>query len=405
MRDILRRNLGYKIVSLVLAIIFWMWITSQADTTLFAKNNISVPLVIKNQPSNLVIISNYIPEITVQIDNSQGVSVEDLLPFVDLTNATAGQHSFQVFMDPPEGVTLESISPQSVVLKLDLVQDKIVPVTAAISGAPEKGFTAGKPVITPSYVNVRGPASILDKLENVVVDVNVTGLKESKRIPWPVTFKDIKGEGIFAPDPNLESLNAFPGTVEVLIPIYPSDLAGKFVPLQVSTRGEPAAGMMVRLVSAVPAGVELTGDAETLKGIEKIILGAVDISGISADKAFDISLNSVALPNGVSFVEGTKISVMVYVRQSPTDKTIVGIPVEIRNLTQGLSAVPIPAIDITLNAYPEILNNLKTGDIKAWVDATGLQEGTYKETDVFWSVPTGVSVVKVPDVELVINKQ
>ena len=264
--EILRRNLEFKILSIVLAVIFWLWINSQVDTSISTKNSLNVPLDIRNQPANLVIVSN-IPPITVRINNTQGVSVSDLYAYVDLTGAVPGQHSFEVKMNTPQGVTIESISPKTVILTLDLVKDKILPVDVSITGKPEKGFVVGEYQVNPSVVNVRGPTSILDKLESVSVEVNVTGAKETMRVARPVTFKDIKNEGIFAPDPNLKSLNAFPDTVEVLVPIYPQELASKTVPIRVTTTGQPAEGMMVRMVKPVPSYVQLLGDEEALNQI------------------------------------------------------------------------------------------------------------------------------------------
>jgi len=399
--EILRRNLEFKILSIVLAVIFWLWINSQVDTSISTKNSLNVPLDIRNQPANLVIVSN-IPPITVRINNTQGVSVSDLYAYVDLTGAVPGQHSFEVKMNTPQGVTIESISPKTVILTLDLVKDKILPVDVSITGKPEKGFVVGEYQVNPSVVNVRGPTSILDKLESVSVEVNVTGAKETMRVARPVTFKDIKNEGIFAPDPNLKSLNAFPDTVEVLVPIYPQELASKTVPIRVTTTGQPAEGMMVRMVKPVPSYVQLLGDEEALNQIQYINLSNVDVSGMSSTRSIDYPLNSISLPSGVSFMEGTKISVLVTIGPSPIDRTMRGLNVEIRNIPAGMTAERI-TIDLTVHGFPEAVNALNAEDISLWVDATGLEAGSHPNTTVYWSVPAGVSVVGEPKVELVLH--
>lgn len=404
LQDIFRRNLGYKIVSLLLAIGFWLWITSQNEPTgLFGKTTINVPLVTYNQPPNLVIISTIQP-ISVQIDtNNQAISVDDFFAYVDLKDAVAGEHSYQVHIDAPEGVKIGDISPSSVVIRLDAVKDKIVPVIVNVTGTPAEGFVIGQPIITPPVVNVRGPASILEKLESVVVETNVSELKESKRIAGPITFKDIQSKGIFAPDPNLESLHAFPDTVEVVIPVYPQGTASKTVPLRVTTSGQPAEGMTVRLVSPIPSQVEILGDEEDLKGIQNVNLGTVDVSGLSSNKVVDIPITAITLPKGVIFAEGTKLSVMVYVGQSPVNRTITNIPVTVRNVPQGLIAEPIAPLDITVSAYPDVLDAIKTGDISAWIDAANLQAGAYPETTVLWKAPSGVAMVNIPKVDLVLK--
>lgn len=404
MRDILKRNLGYKIVSLVLAIAFWIWITSQTEPLgLFGKTTINVPLVIYNQPSNLVVISD-IPSISVSLDNSnQTINVKDLFAYVDLKDALAGEHSFEVKMDVPEGVKLEEISPAYAVIRLDTVKDKIVPVNIQMTGTPADGFVAGEPIITPPVVNVRGATSILENLNSVEVEVDISEMKESMRVARPVTFKDVEGKGIFAPDPNLESLQSFPNNVEVIVPIYPKEAAMKTVPLRVTTRGVPAEGMVVRLLAPLPAQVQLVGDEEALKGIQFVNLGTVDVRGLTANKVVEIPANSITLPEGVSFSEGTKLSVMITIGPSSVNKTINNIPVLIKNVPQGLTAETIPAISLTVSGYSDVLEALKPGDITAWVDASGLLAGTHSNITVFWEAPSGVAMVNVPKVNLVLN--
>ncbi|HHV65482.1 MAG TPA: hypothetical protein GXX46_10485 [Peptococcaceae bacterium] len=404
MRDIFRRNLGYKVISLVFAIGFWFWLTSTSEPTgLFGERTLNVPLMTYNLPPNLVIISD-LPTIAVRLDNeNQGVNVQELFAYVDLQDAVAGEHSYPVKMDVPEGVTIKDISPKNIVLRMDTVKDKIVPVDVKVAGAPATGYIAGQPLITPPVVNVRGPMSILEKLEKVVVEATLTGQQESIRIARPVTFRDEEGKGIFAPDPSLKTLVAFPDTVEIVIPIYPKGTASKTVPLRVKTRGTPAEGLALRAVSPLPPQVQLWGTEEVLSGIQFIDLGTVDVTGVNSNKVVDIPLSSIRLPEGVTFSEGTRLSVLLQVGPSPVNRIIREVPVGINNIPEGLIAEPIKSIDITVSGYPEILDAIKPGDITAWVDASGHKEGSYPDTPVHWKAPAGVTMVNVPKVELVLK--
>lgn len=406
MRDVFKRNLGYKLVSLALAIIFWIWITSLTEpASLWGKQTLDVPLVINNQPSNLVVISNNIPTISVRVDNNndQGINVKSLFAYVDLKDAVAGEHSYEVFMDVPEGLSIENISPSTVVLKLDTVKDKIVPVRVDIKGTPPAGFVVGNPVITPPVVNVRGPTSILQNLEEVSIEVDVTGARETMRVARPVTFKDMNGRGIFATNPNLESLQSFPNNVEVIVPIYAKGTSSKMVPINVNTQGNPATGLTVRLITPLPSQVQLMGDEEALKDIQQLNLETIDVSGISSNRVIEIPLNTITLPKGVSISEGTSISVMVHVGPKSENRIIKDIPVGIKNIPQDLSAEPIPSIEIIVHGYPDILDAIQARDISAWVDATGLEAGEYPESTVLWNLPAGATMVNIPKVTLVLN--
>jgi len=240
-------------------------------------------------------------------------------------------------------------------------------------------------------------------LEEVSVEVDVTGARETMRVARPVSFKDMNGMGIFAANPNPESLLSFPNNVEIIVPIYAKGTASKMVPLKVNTRGLPAEGLAVRLVTPLPSQVQLMGDEEILRSIQLLTLETIDVDGLSTNKVVTIPINTITLPKGVSFSEGTSISVMVHVGPKSVNRTIKDIPIGIRNIPHGFSADPIPSIEITVHGYPDILDALKSGDIAAWVDATGLEEGEYPDTTVLWNLPAGVTMVNVPKVTLVLK--
>lgn len=405
MRDFFRRNMGYKTISLVLAIIFWLWIASQSESPgLFGRQTLDIPLVIYNQPSNLVLVSK-VSSVKIVLDNNnnQSISVKDLFAYVDLKDAVAGEHSFEVFVERPQGINLEEINPKSVVLRLEPVKDKILPVVAVLSGTPSSGFTAGEPIITPPVVNIRGPVSILEKLERVYVDIDVSGVKDSLQVERGIIYRDIEGKGIFDPNPNLESLRAFPDTVDVVVPIIQRGTASKMLPLRVSTRGTPPAGMAVRAVTPLPAQVQVLGDEEVLQTLQYITLRAIDVSGINSNRVLNIALETIELPDGVSFSDGTKISVMVTVGEAVINKVLSNLPVAIRNVPQGLTADPIAPVSVTVSGYPERLNRLSAGDVTVWIDAAGMAEGTYPGTDLLWNVPAGVAMVQAPKVNLVLK--
>lgn len=400
LRDIVRRNLGYKVMSIVLAIIFWMWIIITTNPDMLGQNSLPVTLTTKNQASNIAVIST-IPSITVSLnDASQSNDISNIVFYVDLTGAVAGEHTYEVEINNPGNISIKNYSPKKVTLTLDSVKDKIVMIQPNIIGEPAAGYEAGTLILSPEVVNIRGPESILKNMSNVNVDVDITGLTESKRISLGV-FSNSK-EGFSASDPTFQSLKFYPDTVEVIIPIYEKGTASKLVPLSVGTIGTPAEGVEVRQVAPIPSQVKLVGSEQALKGIASVNIGTVDIAGISESKQFDISLNTITLPDGVTFSQGTKISVTVSVVPKVITQTMT-ISVQVKNTSEGLKAEAIAPITITVSGYPESLKVLKAADINAWIDAKSLKEGTYSDTTVLWELPSGVTMVNIPKVELVLK--
>jgi len=401
MHEVLKRNLGYKIVSLLLAILFWLWVTNMGSTqTLSGDQTLNgVLLVTKNLPENSVVMTK-IPSVRVRLQGTNpSINVKDLYTYVDLTGATPGEHQYEIKMDPIPGIQIVELTPKSVTLSIDTVQEKMLPVQSNISGSPAEGMEVGNPIIKPSVVNVRGPGSVLASLDKVVVEMNVAGATDSITKSLPVLFRDKQGQIIFGSDPSMETLVASPSSVDVIVPIMAKGSASKTIPLKVMSKGEPAAGMTLRSFLAVPDRVQVWGTPEALKSVDAINLGTVDITGLTENKTFQITPDKVSLPNGVSYGPGTSFTVVASIGKAPQSKIMTGIPVEVKNIPSNLIIDQAPGkIDVTVKAIPEVLDKLTASQILLWVDANGQVAGSYADVKVFWQLPPGVDLISVPNI-------
>lgn len=402
MHEVIKRNLGYKIVSLLLAILFWLWVTNQnqaSSQTLNGDQTLTVPLVTKNLPVNSMVMTK-LPSVRVRLQGSNpSVNVKDLYAYIDLSGTTPGEHPYDVKMDPIPGVQIKELTPQQVTLHIDTVQEKMLPVQANISGSPAEGKEVGNPILKPSVVNVRGPGSVLSTLDKVVVEVNVSGATDTVSKSLPVLFRDKAGQVIFGPDPSIETLISSPGSVDMMIPIIAKGSASKMIPVRVISKGDPATGMVLRSLQAVPDRVQVWGTPEALKGFDGLNIGPVDLTGLTENKTFPISSDKVSLPAGVSFGPGTQFTVAATIGKAPQNKTFTGLSVTVKNIPNDLVFDGAPGnVDVTVNALPEILNTLTPDQISLWVDATGQVAGSHADTKVFWQLPPGVEMVTAPNV-------
>lgn len=402
MHEVWKRNLGYKIVSLLLAILFWLWVTNAYSTstqTLNGDQSFDVELRAKNLPANSMVMTK-LPLVRVRLKGTNTtVNVQELYTYVDLAGATPGENQYPIHMDPIPGIEIMEVNPQTVSISIDTVQEKMLPVQPKISGNPAEGLKVGEPIIKPSVVNVRGPGSVLAGLDKVVVELNVEEATDSVTKSLPILFRDKEGQGIFGPDPSIQTLIASPSSVEVIVPIMAKESANKTIPLKVTSQGNPAEGMSLRSLEVVPDRVQIWGKPELLKGIDVLNLGTIDISGLSQDKTFPIPSEKISLPSGVSFSPGTNFTVVASIGQASKSKTMTGMTVEVKNIPNDLVLEQVPIkIDITVEAIPEILDALTSEEISLWVDANGQAEGNYENVKVFWQLPPGVEMVSEPTV-------
>ena len=400
MLKIFRRNLGVKVISFLFAILFWLFVMNQGTSDkLIPEQTLTIPLVASGLPQNMVVMTQ-LPLVRVRLQGiNPSANIKDIYAQIDLSGGEPGERSYVINVNTPVGTKVVDVQPANIKLQLDNVQEKTVPVEASVSGVPADGYQLGTTFVKPSAVNVRGPSSILSTLTKVTVEISATGANETIQISRPVSFRDKEGKPIFGPNPSADILSAFPSTVDVIVPVVAKGLSSKMVPLKVTSSGTPAQGKILRSLVPSPSSVQVLGTPQALKGFDSLNLGPVDITNLAEDKAFQIPIEKVTLPQGVSFSAGTTLSIVAQIGLGIIQKGIPGVAVQIRNLGTGLDIdQPVAPIDIVVEGLPDILKDVTPSQIQLWVDTTGQVAGTYVNAKVYWQLPPGVTMPTTPQV-------
>ncbi|MDR3599896.1 MAG: CdaR family protein [Desulfosporosinus sp.] len=399
MHKMFRRNLGVKLISFLFAILFWLFVMNQGSADTLTGQTLTIPLVTSGLPQNMVVMTR-LPLVRVRLQGiNPSANIKDLYAEIDLSGGVPGDRDYAISVNTPPGTRVIDRQPTDVTLKLDSVQEKIVPVEAVISGNLADGYELGIPIIRPSAVNVRGPSTILATLNKVTVEVSATGAKDTIQVSSPISFQDKDGKPILGPDPSLDVLSAYPSSVDVIDPVMVKGLSSKMIPIKVTSIGTPAQGKALRSLVSSPASVQVLGTAQALKGFDSLNLGPVDISNLTEDKTFQIPNDKVTLPPGITFADGTVLSVIAQIGPGAIQKKISGIAVQIQNIGAGLEIdQPVSPIDIVVEGPSDSLSNLTSDQIQLWVDATGQGAGSYTDVKVYWQLPPGVTMPTVPQV-------
>jgi YbbR domain-containing protein len=400
MVEILRRNLGVKLLSFLVAILFWLFVMNQGTSDkIIPDQTLTVPLVVSNLPSNMVVMSQ-LPLVSVRFQGiNPSANIKDIYAQIDLTGGTAGERNYAIKVNTPPGTNVVDVQPASIKLSLDSVQEKTVLVQASILGKPADGYQLGTPIMKPSAVNVRGPSSIVTVMDKVTAEVSLAGANDAVEVSRPISFRDKEGKPIFGPNPSVDILTAYPSSVDVIVPVIPIGQSSKMIPIKVATTGTMPQGKVLRSLLPSPASVQVSGTPQALKGFDSLNLGPVDLSTLTEDKTIQISLDKVNLPSGVAFLDGTTLSVIAQVGSGPIQKTITGVPVQIRNVDKTLDVdQSIAPIDVVIEGLPDIVKNVTPEQIQLWVDASGQAAGSYENTQIYWQLPPGVTMPTTPKV-------
>lgn len=168
------RNLGWKLLSLALAILLWLVIVRSPELT----REIPVPVLYQGMPENLIINSDLEQNVRLQIRGPSGEltpqSLTDAMVILDLGNVNeAGSRTYTIRssnVSLPRGVVLLRAVPSQIRIRFDRRGVRSLPVRPRLSPPPE-GYEVGNVVVVPETLRVTGPEENVNSLEYVETDL------------------------------------------------------------------------------------------------------------------------------------------------------------------------------------------------------------------------------------------
>jgi len=181
LRERFQQNLGLRIISLLLAAGFWVFVNAGQHSSV---EPFTIPVSYRGLPPGFVITDQHPDFVKLQLSGPQTllslVDPSRLTLRLDLSGVGVGQASFKIGPDSfnvPRGTAVISISPSQIVLDLDKIVVRHLPVHLVMSGAPAPGYRISSTQITPPRVSIRAPSKAIANLETVDTEpIDVTGL-------------------------------------------------------------------------------------------------------------------------------------------------------------------------------------------------------------------------------------
>lgn len=193
---LITKNPTLKIISLILAIILWVFVKSKSGGEL----GLVVPLEFYRVPPNLIVTQVTDEAINVRINGSfmqlQRLPARQVRARIDLSRARPGTNSFDILPDNfniSKGLDITQISPSSVKVELDRVMDKMVHVEPVVRGTPARGYHVTKISVDPPYINLQGARSQLADLKEVLTEeVDISNIKDTVAVEVPLRIADLR---------------------------------------------------------------------------------------------------------------------------------------------------------------------------------------------------------------------
>lgn len=191
-------NLSLKILSILLALFMWIYVTYRGQSEMA----FDAPIAFKNVPKGLELLRTSAKTVTLNLRGQErmlkSLRPMDLSVVVDLANSRPGESTYYLDRNTvivPGNVDILRVDPTSVKVMLDEAQVKTLPVRASVVGTPEQGFKITSVEVSPPSVTVQGARSELSRMAVIRTEaIDVAGFDSDIRetVRLNVNGKNIK---------------------------------------------------------------------------------------------------------------------------------------------------------------------------------------------------------------------
>jgi YbbR domain-containing protein len=348
-----------------------------------------IPVDVINQPKDTFRLSEVEPVTSVRYFAPSGVQpiTSTFEAWIDLEGIEpgSGPKSVPVHVRSIDNrITVISYVPDRMTVELDALDQRMVPVTVP-QVAPPEGMELGPTTVSPTEVEISGPASVLESVvaaqANVLIQSGVDLDQDVNLVPV-----DALGNAV-------AQVNVVPATARVSIPVF-SNKESRTLTISPLVTGDPAPGFELIGATAEPQVVTVEGDIDDLEPLQSIDTAPVSIGGISSNQTLETTL---ALPNGVVALDVQTVRVSIKVqpvtgtRSYEVGVTLVGAR---SDRTYSLST---DRVILTVGGSVADLDRLEGSTLVVTLDVTNLTPGT-TAVPVEADLPAGVAFVSAsPD--------
>lgn len=202
MKQLFTRNLGWKLLSLAIAVTLWISIAREPEVA----TSVSVPVEFRNPPDNLDIEGNLPDRVRIEVRGPSGRLTRDDLSTVavvlDLSDAAPGERTYSIRgrnLNLPAGVTFDKADPSQITLRFEglIVQDE--PVQPVYLNLPD-GYQVANAQLNPSVVRIRGSQKRVRSIQEIRTDpINLGGVNGEKTFHTHLNIGDPQVRLISAP--------------------------------------------------------------------------------------------------------------------------------------------------------------------------------------------------------------
>ena len=379
----LKENTKIKLISLLSAIVLWLYVMAIVDpqeTKLFENIPVTITNLDELDSNDFVIYpeANLTTDIYVtgKLSVLKNISKDDITVYGTMSNFIEGNNGVFLKANISKGVTYE-LKPDTIVIPLEkIVQDVVV------TGKYKNNFNAVQ--LEEDSIKISGPRTLVNEVQKLQATLNVDENKDTYTTTLNLVPVNDRGQKVDGVTLETSSVNA---TVSLLVE--------KNVPINpVFAEGSENLGEYELSQNSIT----IKGKKDVVDNITSINTKAINLNDINVGLSKDVRLD---IPAGIKIDESIKITIKINeVKDLVTKLTYTNDEVEIRNNNNSVdvATLKIPStIDVEIE-YKENISNLNKSDITLYID---LSEGDDTFTIKYESKYDFENVKISPDIVIV----
>ena len=384
MKQKLTNNLGYKIVSVVLATLLWLIVLNINDPEKTATiTNIPIKIInedaITGQDKVYQVISGKTATVKVtgprtiidSLEASSFTATADMSK-LSLTNAVGVEVELN---SAAYRTKVELDSKTTMVVALEDLVEREFTVDIQQKGTEPTGYIVYDTVIHTDKVKVKAPESVMNNIAKVVAPINVSKATKDFSVTSIFEACDSAGNALNVNKKNI-TFDVSESRVDVII------YAVKQVPLKYEILEENYANTIFVSKTISKNSITLAGRKETLENVNEIVLDTSNLVVNENESIYNLTYDVSELIPSETYLYGDTKTIVITVETDAIVRKTFTVPVAdiaIKSPAEGFTAYieTTGQLRYTLRGRKSILDVYEP-DTHMFVSAKGLTEGVYE---------------------------
>lgn len=364
----------YIVFSLVCALLIWVYVTEtiggETDRPLAGVSVIYEGETTMRESRGLIISERDTTSARVVLSGNRrtisALDPADIRVVIDLNDIlTTGNYSRAPKIEylkriDSSAITQVTINPEVISFYVDKLSVRPVPVTGIFNGSAAEGYSAEPMEFDTETIRVYGPEQIISTVDHALVEISRTDVDKTLTFETAYILVDAAGNKIES-----DEITTDRDTVNVTLPIQ----AVKEVELTVDLIAGAGATRENVQWEIKPGTIMLTGDAETLSGVNSISIAKIDLSKINEALT---ETYKIVLPNDTESTDGVKEATLTLELRGLAKKTVTieQNNISCTNVSEGYEATVMNGSldNVVIRGPEQVLRSITDNNIRAVAD-------------------------------------